>query len=177
MRGKRVLAVAIILSALITAPYTIAYNLPTLESHVNVVSSPYVSMQVSQKVAQEIHEELSDLIYVQKFPELTVKATQLLNITDCGSYAIATASLLYERGYDPYVLYLRDNHDAEHVVVIYNGGLGWGSIGGLGWDNKPPVYSSIDELAKGISEDFYVDFIFKFSSEVYSGYYKIELKE
>ncbi len=166
--------------------YYYVASLPTLESYVNVVTEPVIYSTISEKTAEEIHEELSGLEYITDFPELTSAATKAAGKVDCGSYAIYAASLLYEKGHNPYALYFTSNSGKEHTVVIYNDGKGWGSIGGLSWDNQPPIYQTVGELAQKISEDeasnetyegYFMDFIFQFSPEVYEGKYKIELKK
>jgi hypothetical protein len=157
-------------------PYGYAYTLPEIDSYLIVVHDPVPLEFIPEWLAIEVHNELSDLKYVSRFPELTPNASNLVSRVDCGSYAILAASKLYERGYDPYLAHMVDKNGEEHIVVIYHDGNGWGSIGGLAWDDKPPIYPSIEDLTSQISNNYTVDFIFKFSPEVYSGSSRIQLK-
>lgn len=178
---KRALTLGILVGTLVLAPYVVAETIPTTKTEAQIVSAPTIDFYLSAEKSTEIKEDLSRLRYVADFPEYTPNATQLLGTVDCGSYAIAVASKIYDLGYNPYVLYLEFNNGSktkEHWVVIYNNGNGWGSIGGKEWDTKEPIYLTIDQLVKSISRDYNLNeyFVFQFSPEVYEGYKKIEVK-
>lgn len=163
--------------AILSFPYVYAHTLPVKESIVTIVEDPQVNMYISQDSANKIRDEQAGFDYVTSFHELTPDSSRVAGKVDCGSYAILVASELYQMGYDPIILSLIDINGDKHLGVIYNDGNGFGSIGGLEWDDKPPIYD-LDTLIEEISEKGYVDYdLLRFSPDIYSGNSRIQLME
>jgi hypothetical protein len=175
---KKALIYGTIAIAVITSPYAIAPVLPTIESEIQIASAQLPSVQISRQTALQIETELSDLVYVNSFPEFSPEITTLINMTDCGSYAIAAAAKLYEKGYNPYIMQLEDDKKTQHWVALYHNGVGWGSIGGLEWDSQPPIHQSVKQLFNSLStkSEYNKYFIFQFSPDIYLGYNRIITK-
>ena len=78
----------------------------------------------------------------------------------CLEAALAAAVILEQHGYPPLLLSFESIDDLDHVIYIYRGETGWGSIGRSrdpGLHGRKPVFRSARDLASSYV-DAYVDF-------------------
>ena len=85
--------------------------------------------------------------YEDGTPETTLEKAVKLGVMDCGGEAYAQAQLLFEDGYNPYLILL-GSKDHTYTGLIYKDqitGL-WGSSSTRTWADKQPIYESVSDL-------------------------------
>ena len=75
---------------------------------------------------------------------------------NCGEAVVAAAALLSDDGFPATYLSMKDQRKSEgHAVFLYQSDGKWGTIGINARDNQPPVYTSLEEIARGHGYDTY----------------------
>ncbi|MFH1072319.1 MAG: hypothetical protein V1743_02730 [Nanoarchaeota archaeon] len=75
---------------------------------------------------------------------------------DCSEATVAAAALLSDNGYPPTYLYMMNkNRDEGHEVFVYQQNGRWGTIGINSFDNKRPIFASLEDIARYQGYDTY----------------------
>jgi hypothetical protein len=117
----------------------------------------------SLKTPEKIQHYIDGLPYNPVDDSLSVRYVMLSGDAHCLEGGLVAAAALEFQGHPPLMVSIMAHNDDHHVITVYRGKFGWGSISKSNTallKGRDPVYASVRELVMS-----YFDFYFNLKGE------------